>query len=534
MFAWITELDTERVPLAARLRNLWPVLVPLCITFVLTLVQWLWWKYNVWNLSSLPTSKCKYHVIMTTTILASVFKNKVADANVLFFQILRGMCSITQQMNQGIFYFWTGLRPVVFCFSPEFFEAILKNPNNVRKSFDYTFLSLWLKEGLVTSEGPKWKQRRRALTTAFHFRILEDFVSVFDDQSKYMVEKLKNVTEKNRVIDIVPYITRCTLDIICETAMGLRINAQDNEDSFYVRAMHRVAEGFIGRLLRPWLWSDLIYFRTKRGQEFKANAAKMDEFTRKVIIERKSELLARLKNNEDTLNRNPEKKKAFMDLLLDMHLSDPKSFTERDIQEEVDSFMFAGHDTTAVGTSWVLYLLGLHPEVQDKILEELDRECGDDPDKPFQEDCLKRLKYLECVIKEAQRIYTPAPFIGRQLQEDVEVDGFKIPKGTTCMLVIYMLHRHPESFPDPEIFNPDRFLPENCLDRHPFAYCPFSAGSRSCIGQKFAMLEEKVMIANVLRNFRVRSVDQRDKLHLSAEMVLRSRNGIRLELTPRK
>ncbi|CAL1289342.1 unnamed protein product, partial [Larinioides sclopetarius] len=254
-------------------------------------------------------------------------------------------------MNQGIFYCWTGLRPVVFCFSPEFFEAILRNPNNIRKSFDYTFLSLWLKEGLVTSEGSKWKQRRRALTAAFHFRILEDFVSVFDYQSKYMVEKLRDVTEKNKVIDIVPYITRCTLDIICETAMGLRINAQDNKDSFYVQAMHRVAEGFIGRLLRPWLWLDLIYFRTKRGQEFKANAAKMDEFTRKVIIERKSELLVRLKNKDATLNTNPEKKKAFMDLLLDMHLSDPKNFTERDIQEEVDSFMFAGHDTTAVGTS---------------------------------------------------------------------------------------------------------------------------------------------------------------------------------------
>ncbi|CAL1289343.1 unnamed protein product, partial [Larinioides sclopetarius] len=89
MFAWITELDTERVPLSSRLRNLWPILVPLGITFLLTLVQWLWWKYNVWNLNTLPTSKCKYHVIMTTTILASVFKNKVADANVLFFQILR-------------------------------------------------------------------------------------------------------------------------------------------------------------------------------------------------------------------------------------------------------------------------------------------------------------------------------------------------------------------------------------------------------------------------------------------------------------
>ncbi|GFR18685.1 cytochrome P450 4V2 [Trichonephila clavata] len=208
-----------------------------------------------------------------------------------------------------------------------------------------------------------------------------------------------------------------------KTAMGLRIKAQDNKDSFYVQAMHRVAQAFIGRMVRPWLWADWIYYKTKRGQAFKVDAAKMDEFTKKVIVDRKSELLDNLKNKDGIVNKGPEKKKAFMDLLLDMHMSDPKNFTERDIQEEVDSFMFAGHDTTAVGTSWALYLLGLHPEVQDRILEELDLECGDDPDKPFEEECLKKLKYLECVIKEAQRLYPPAPFIGRQLQEDVEVNS---------------------------------------------------------------------------------------------------------------
>ncbi|GIY91175.1 cytochrome P450 4c3 [Caerostris darwini] len=497
-----------------------------------------------------------------------------ASSFAMFFQLLRGLCFIQQHMSSGVFYFWTGVRPVVFCFSPEFFEAILKSPNNLRKSFDYTFLSLWLKDGLVTSEGSKWKQRRRIITSAFHFRILENFVSVFDCQAKYLVKKLQAATRENNSLDIVPYITMCTLDIICETAMGLKIKAQDNNDSIYIKAMHRVAETFVGRIFRPWLWSDWIFFKTKRGQEFREQAAEMDAFTRKVISERKAERLAKFKNNNSIVNKEADKRKAFMDLLLDLHLSDPKNFTERDIQEEVDSFMFAGHDTTAVGTSWVLYLLGLHPEVQDRVVEELDRECGDDT--PLEEECLKRLKYLECVIKgtkdsitkeilkillnvldyflnlpdgtkmiahkasalmtatvEAQRIYPPAPFIARKLQEDIDVNGLKVPKDTTCMLVIYMLHRNPEAFPDPEVFDPDRFLPENCLKRHPFAYCPFSAGPRSCIGQKFAMLEEKVIITNILRSFKIRSLDARDKLHLSAEMVLRSRQGIRLELTPR-
>ncbi|XP_042895120.1 cytochrome P450 4C1 [Parasteatoda tepidariorum] len=533
----VVELESPNVPIITRIFHLWPVLAPLLIGLLITTIHWIWWKYNVWNLDTIPTSKCKFHVLMTSAILLSVFKNTATDSNVLFFQCLRGMCNIHQQLKTGVFYFWSGLRPIVFCFSPELFEAILKSPNNLQKSFDYTFLSLWLKEGLVTSQGSKWKQRRRVLTSAFHFRILEDFVGVFDDQSKYMVEKIKNATKVQKCIDIVPYITMCTLDIICETAMGLRINAQDNHDSFYVKTMHRVAEAFVGRVLRPWLWPDWIYFSTGRGKRFKEDSAIMDKFTKQVILDRKAQLLSKCsEKTEDDKQKSgySEKRKAFMDLLLDMHMSDPLSFTEDDIQEEVDSFMFAGHDTTAVGSSWILYLLGLHPEIQEKVFEEICQECGEDPEKQLTEECLRKLKYLECVIKETQRIYPPAPYIARHLQEDVEINGLKIPKGSTCMLVIYMLHRNEEWFPDPEKFDPDRFLPENCLKRHPFAYCPFSAGPRSCIGQKFAVLEEKTMIVNVLRNFKVRSVDARDKLHLSAEMVLRARGGIRLEFESRR
>ncbi|XP_035232503.1 cytochrome P450 4c3-like [Stegodyphus dumicola] len=442
------------------------------------------------------------------------------------------MIKYHQMLNIGAFYIWTGFRPVVFAFSPEFFEAILKNPSNLQKSFGYTFLSLWLKEGLIVSEGNKWKQRRKAITSAFHFRILEDFVSVFDCQSNFMIKKLKEATAGGKVVDIVPYTTKCTLDIICETSMGIKLRAQDDGDAVYLTSMHKVCEAFISRLLRPWLWPNWIYFNTHEGKMFKENIFAMDKFTRQVIQEKKAEVLSKLQIGEES--GSEKKRKVFLDLLLDLHLCDPEKFTEEDIQEEVDSFMFAGHDTTAVGTSWTLYMIGLYPEVQEKLIEEIDAVFGNDINKPITEDCLRELKYLECVIKESQRIYPPAPFIARHTQEDVEIDGLKIPKGTTCMLVIYMLHRNKDMFPDPETFDPDRFLPENSIKRHPFAYCPFSAGPRNCIGQKFAMMEEKTMIANVLRHFRIQSMEQRDKLKLAAEMVLRSRNGIKVKLIPRR
>lgn len=108
-----------------------------------------------------------------------------------------------------------------------------------------------------------------------------------------------------------------------------------------------------------------------------------------------------------------------------------------------------------------------------------------------------------------------------------------MPKGTTCAIFTYLVHRNSDIFPQPEVFDPDRFTPSQASGRHPFAYIPFSAGPRNCIGQKFAIIEQKIVVANVVRNFYLKSVDERDKLIITGEMVLRSRNGLRLVLEKR-
>ncbi|XP_069952603.1 cytochrome P450 4C1 [Cherax quadricarinatus] len=136
-------------------------------------------------------------------------------------------------------------------------------------------------------------------------------------------------------------------------------------------------------------------------------------------------------------------------------------------------------------------------------------------------------------IKEALRIFPPAPFISRKLKEDVVIENYRVPSGTTVELVIYKIHRDPAQFPDPEVFDPDRFLPENINKRHPYAYIPFSAGPRNCIGQKFAMLELKILVSSILRRFRVESVVPRDQLKLVPELILRPVNGNFVKLFPR-
>ncbi|GFT63725.1 cytochrome P450 4c3, partial [Nephila pilipes] len=145
----------------------------------------------------------------------------------------------------------------------------------------------------------------------------------------------------------------------------------------------------------------------------------------KVIRERKRELLARGEEEKGEPDKgqtdedvNTKKRKAFLDLLLDLHIKD-NVLTERDIREEVDTFMFAGHDTTAMGISWVLYNIGLRPDIQDRIHDELDRIFQDDKERPITTEDVREMKYLDCVLKESQRLYPSLPVIGRELEEDI-------------------------------------------------------------------------------------------------------------------
>lgn len=143
------------------------------------------------------------------------------------------------------------------------------------------------------------------------------------------------------------------------------------------------------------------------------------------------------------------------------------------------------------------------------------------------------MKYLERVIKEAMRLYPPVPIIGRKLSEDVQLDGYCIPAGCMIKIDLYNLHRDPRYFVDPEKFDPDRFLPE-FSNRHPYAYIPFSAGPRNCIGQKFASYEEKAVICAIMRNFKIRAVDKRDDVKMINELVLRPIGGINVTLEKRQ
>ncbi|CAG7725592.1 unnamed protein product [Allacma fusca] len=430
---------------------------------------------------------------------------------------------------------------------PNDIEKLLSSTTHLNKGAEYNLIMPWLGEGLLTSQGSKWFHRRKMLTPSFHFKILEEFMSVYNEQSKVMVDILKRDSDGGKkAVEISQYITLCTLDIICETAMGKSINAQREKDSPYVNAIYEFNKVLVDRSLNPLYDFEFLWKLSSGGRQEKKHLKVLHGFTNSVIKERKQELLLARKTemsqkeggetseNSEVFMSKKKRAVAFMDLLLNVQAEDPNSLSDTDIREETDTFMFEGHDTTATSLSWIIFLIGCYPNIQEKIHKELQDIFGDDKDRMVTTQDLTQLKYLECVIKESLRLYPSVPFISRQLREDLVLDdGVIIPNGVNFSIFPLQVHRNPEVWSNPEEFNPERFFPENANGRHPYAYIPFSAGPRNCIGQKFALMEEKVVLAQVFRNFRLESVEKREDVLLTTEIILRSKDGLHVKAFPR-
>lgn len=179
-----------------------------------------------------------------------------------------------------------------------------------------------------------------------------------------------------------------------------------------------------------------------------------------------------------------KKRLAFLDLLLES-AQNGALLNDTEIKEQVDTIMFEGHDTTAAGSSFFLSLMGIHQGIQDRVIAELDEIFGDS-DRPATFQDTLEMKYMERCLMETLRMYPPVPLIARELREDLKLASgpYIIPRGATVTVATVKLHRNPKVYDNPNIFNPDNFLPERQANRHYYAFVPFSAGPRSCVGKQ--------------------------------------------------
>lgn len=292
----------------------------------------------------------------------------------------------------------------------------------LEKSIEYDMLRSWLQDGLLTvGRKDKWQQRRKVLTPAFHFKILEDFVDTFDQQAGTLIRILSTKHADNKAFDICPYITLYTLDVICETSMGVKIHAQTSNESAYVKNVIEISAILFWRL-HHFLGRDEWFWRlTPKKRRHDQLVKEIHAFTEEVIKNRR---LAKAENqlNDEGFEEDLgiKKRRALIDVLLDSTLNgNPLSNT--DIQEEVDNFMFAGHDTTTSAIEFLLYNLAKHKDVQQKAYLEVVDVFGTETSSPATLSKLNDLRYLDLVIKESLRLYPSVPVIGRYIKEDIEV-----------------------------------------------------------------------------------------------------------------
>ncbi|CAH0557343.1 unnamed protein product [Brassicogethes aeneus] len=396
----------------------------------------------------------------------------------------------------------------------------------------YRFITPWLGTGLLTSDGKKWKPRRKIITPTFHFKILEQFVDVFESKGKIFIDELSKET-KNNGFDVYPYVTMCTLDIICESAMGVSINAQKQKHSDYVTSVKNMCRIVVERSFSPFQMFDALFYFTNNYKTQKESLSILHTYTNNVIKQKRKELEASDKKFIDIEDDFGVKKKmAFLDWLLQTTI-DNKPLSDKDIREEVDTFMFEGHDTTASAISFAMYLLANNPKEQAKVYEEAKSMFGDDKEKSATFKDLQEMKYLENVIKETLRLYPSVPIYSRCLTDDIEYqEGKIIPKGTQLGIFAFGVGRDKDYYKDPEKFMPSRF--DSMDGKTPFSYIPFSAGPRNCIGQKFAMLEMKSTLSKLIRNYELLPSVPEHKLILVPETVLKSKNGIKIRIQNRK
>ncbi|GAB1861241.1 Cytochrome P450 4C1 [Camponotus japonicus] len=424
---------------------------------------------------------------------------------------------------------------------PDDLETILSSTKHIEKGLVYNMFHPWLNTGLFTSSAVKWQARRKMLGPTFHFNILNGFVDILIKEGDCMTKSLKDVGG-TVVKDLLPFISKHSLNATCETIMGVSLQNLDTFEQQYRNAIHDITELIIYRVLRPWLYNDLLFSLSPQGRRQKKVLKLLHGFTEKIIAERKlfhertnDRYLKNLESNKETENFDvfgiKKNKLAMLDLLI--AASRENSLTDLDIKEEVDTFIFGGHDTTAAGIMFTLLLLAEHKDIQERVRAEVDTVMQENGGK-LNMRLLQNLSYLDRCLKEALRLYPSAVMITRKLGNDVKLQSYIVPAGTVLLLNIYGVHRDPNFWPNPDVFDPDRFLPEKIKNRHRYSYIPFSAGRRNCIGQRLALLMMKAIIVPLIHYFYLEPIEYLKNIRLKFDIIIHPAHPVHIKFIPIK
>ncbi|KAJ3650714.1 hypothetical protein Zmor_016796 [Zophobas morio] len=406
---------------------------------------------------------------------------------------------------------WMGPTLVCGIVKPEYLAKCFMSPSTTARLYFDRKVTDFLGQGLLTAPIPVWKRHRKIIHPFFSDKIINRFVEVFGRQSITLGEQLeKYLGQKN--VDIFEIVRNCTLDISFETMLGVQLNVQQGESELG-RWTDRLLEIMFLRLFNFWYQYDFFFKWTKLHKENQLLLTKYQRYLEEIIGKKGKSV------KSDFV--------VLLDFLLDLSRSGTKITTE-EILDEVKTFVIGSFDTTALLSCFTITMLGMHPDVQNRVYEEVLTVLGPERTPDYQD--LPSLKYTELVLKETLRLFPPSPCLERLVLEDLPLDGddITLPKGSVAMLAVLPVHRNTKYWPDPLKFDPDRFSPERSTNRHPFTYMPFSAGPMNCIGRKYGIMSTKTIIAILIRKFKFRTEYKTvDDIKLGAKLILRPRDGFK-------
>ena len=392
-------------------------------------------------------------------------------------------------------------------------EVLVKKAEAFRKDRTSRLLSRVVGNGLLVNEGDSWRRQRRLLQPAFHHRQLQSYAAVMTGA----IGRAANGWQPGQVRNVHEDMMAVTLNIVAETLFGADVSA----DAGHIgRIISELMEQF-GRILGltarflPPAWVP-----TPTNRQFRASAHKVDQVIQGIIDTRRQKQ-----------SRQPEgaSEDDLLSLLIRARDEDGGAMTDAQVRDEAVTLFLAGHETTALALTYSLYLLASHPECQARLAEEVGRVLGGRA--PGLAD-LESLAYTDAVVQEAMRLYPPAWVMARQALTDVEIGGFHFGKGAEFVMSPWVLHRDPRNFEDPGAFNPERWEGDFAQRLSRFAYFPFGGGPRVCIGNRFAMMEAKLVLAAAIQRFRFEVAPQTE-LTLLPSVTLRPRHGLWLRLEAR-
>jgi cytochrome P450 len=408
-----------------------------------------------------------------------------------------------------------GPRVAYALFHPDHVAHVLikHRDNYTKQSRGYHKLRQVLGNGLLTSEGDVWLRQRRLLQPAFSAARLAGFAGMMVTATEQLAQSWEPAARRGDPIDVADEMMRLTMRIVGETLLGTDVTGEASDVG---AALTIVIDEVSRRIHTPWNFRERLPVASNR--RFERSIQVLDRSVQKIIDEHRAVDEQRDKHSGSAAGRD--------DLLtMLMSIRDEETgakMSDKQLRDEVMTFFLAGHETTAKALTWTFYLLSQHVEVRSRLVREVDAVLAG---RPATAEDLPKLAYAKQVIQESMRLYPPVWGLARMTAADDRIDDVTIPAGSVVLLAQYVTHRHRDFWSNPEGFDPDRFLPERSEGRHPYAYFPFGAGPRICIGNHFAMIESVLILATITSRWLLNLIPGRPVIPES-RVTLRPRDGL--------